>query len=159
MTDRPLTIEEATKFLEVSDKTIRRMLERGMLQEQERDRGRIVITAASLNAAAEQLAHERGQADQEAQLILASQAALLNLERERHAVELRAKEERINDLVAEVATLKTDQKYMVSNDDKIAYERRIAELETVIKVVQQQMTDQRENPPVEPQPKSWWNLW
>jgi excisionase family DNA binding protein len=159
MTDRPLTIEEATKFLEVSDKTIRRMLERGMLQEQERDRGRIVITAASLNAAAEQLAHERGQADQEAQLILASQAALLNLERERHAVELRAKEERINELVAEVATLKTDQKYMVSNEDKIAYERRIAELEAVIKVVQQQMTDQRENPPVEPQSKPWWKLW
>jgi excisionase family DNA binding protein len=159
MTDRPLTIEEATKFLEVSDKTIRRMLERGMLQEQERDRGRIVITAASLNAAAEQLAHERGQADQEAQLILASQAALLNLERERHAVELRAKEERINELVAEVATLKTDQKYMVSNEDKIAYERRIAELEAVIKVIQQQMTDQREKPPVGPQPKPWWKFW
>src|SRR5919199_540601 len=60
MTNRPpLTIDEAIDTLGVSDKTVRRMLKAGILQEQERDpKGRILISALSVDQAATRLTEQ-----------------------------------------------------------------------------------------------------
>jgi Helix-turn-helix domain len=61
MTNRPpLTIEEAIDSLGVSDKTVRRMLKAGILQEQERDpKGRILISALSVDQVVARLTEQR----------------------------------------------------------------------------------------------------
>jgi hypothetical protein len=51
MRETPYTIKEAADVLQVSDKTIRRMIDRGELAEECRDeQGRILISAASIAA-------------------------------------------------------------------------------------------------------------
>ena len=51
MRETPYTIKEAADVLQVSDKTIRRMIDRGELVEERRDeQGRILISAASVAA-------------------------------------------------------------------------------------------------------------
>ncbi len=51
MRTEPYTVKEAADVLHVSDKTIRRMIDRGKLKEQGKDEhGRILISAASIEA-------------------------------------------------------------------------------------------------------------
>lgn len=138
-TDRALTIAEAIDFLGVADKTVRRMIDAGELVEHERDsRGRIYLTPASLNAAAERLAHQRGDTERESSIVLASQAAIMDRALERHSVIVQEQHERIIALTEEVTTLRTEHQYMVSHDQRIAYERRIAELEALLQAEREQ---------------------
>jgi hypothetical protein len=67
MDREPLTIHEATESLGVSDKTIRRMLDTGILKEHSRDpRGRILIDPRTIDAAAVQLGRKKIASDTQA---------------------------------------------------------------------------------------------
>src|SRR5919202_5652364 len=127
MTNRPpLTIEEAIDTLGVSDKTVRRMLKAGILQEQERDpKGRILLSALSIDQAATRLTEQRKHDGHSEWLPAQAVAQTTALER---AVEtltgmLERREDMIDELQRlirqqdhELAELRAERKYLPSPD-------------------------------------------
>lgn len=140
MTNRPpLTVDEAVTALKISDKTVRRMLKTGILQEQERDaKGRILISALSIDQAASSLAEQHNHDNRQEWLPAQAVAQTTALER---AVEtltdmLERREERIEELERslrtqgdELAELRAERKYLPSPDRVHELEQKIRDLE------------------------------
>lgn len=144
MTNRPLTIDETIEALGVSDKTVRRMLKEGILVEYDRDaRGRILITPESIRATAEQLEERRsGDEGRARDFALASQADALNTTVDRFTQMIDERDGVIRQLTEELATLRTERKYLPSPDRVRELEQRIAELEAQLSVTPRPVTDQ-----------------
>ncbi len=155
MTNRPLSIAEAIKVLDVSEKTVRRMLKDGMLHEHSRDpRGRILITPESIAAAAEQIA-ERRHADEHAAtpqpIVLASQTASLDRTIERLTSMLDERDRIIREQTDELATLRTERKYLPAPGRVQELEQEVTNLRAQLAQRDRPLTDQ----PSQPIRKSW----
>jgi DNA-binding transcriptional MerR regulator len=142
MADRhalPLTIPEAADALAVSDKTIRRMLKAGILEEQTRDAaGRILITAHSVEVGAAQLGRKAigwpEQSTSDTRSVLgdrddesAALAQPLQMLRDILEGQLRERDRRIEELQGELADVKAAQKYLPLLEE--AERARLAQLE------------------------------
>src|SRR4051794_12322136 len=143
MADRhalPLTIPEAADALAVSDKTIRRMLKAGILEEQTRDAaGRILITARSIEVGAAQLGRKaigwpeqptsehRPAASPAQDIEETTLAQPLQMLRDILEGQLRERDRRIEELQGELADVRAAQKYLPLLEE--AERARVATLE------------------------------
>ncbi len=140
---RPLLIEETIEALGISDKTIRRMLKEGILQEQERDaRGRILISPASIAAVAQQLEERRSDEGRTAGFALAAQADALSSTVDRFTQMIDERDLVIRSLTEEVATLRAERRLLPPLERVHELEQRIAELEAQLSASARPMTDQ-----------------
>ncbi|HSH81851.1 MAG TPA: helix-turn-helix domain-containing protein [Herpetosiphonaceae bacterium] len=149
---RPLLIDEAIDALGVSDKTVRRMLKSGLLVEYGRDdRGRVLITPSSIEAARQQLTERRAEQDEVRELLpaLTTQAELLGRQLDRFTEMIDERDAVIRSLTEELTTLRVERKYLPGPGRVQELEQRIAELESQLAAVNsgnsRPMTDQAEN--------------
>jgi len=119
MTDRaPLTIQETMLALGVSEKTVRRLLKRGELEEHSRLLNRVLITAESIERVASQSGRPPAEPVQGATVMQAMpQPSELQQVSATFADLLREKDERIYALQRQVADLEAQQKYLPSLTD------------------------------------------
>ena len=138
MTKTPLTIQEAAELLTVSERTIRRMLDAGQLEEASRDaRNRIYITPESLDAAAVALGRKKASREEVREIAptLNSQSAAIEqaittfseMLRERDQ-RLQERDQRIYELQQEVARLEAERRYLPLQSARVEQlERELSE--------------------------------
>ncbi len=155
MTGRPLTIEETIETLGISDKTVRRMLKEGLLQEHSRDgRNRILITPGSIAQVAEHLKEQRGNDEPRGHdLAVTTQAAALERAVETLSQLLQDRDARLVALLEENALLKAERRFLPSAD-------RVRELEEEVVRLRAELGSR----PVTDQPgksirKGWLRRW
>jgi len=122
MSRTPLTIHEAAEMIGVSDRTIRRMLDAGQLQEASRDsRNRIYLTPESLDTAAVAMGRKKASREEVREIAptLNSQSAAIEQaihtftellhEREQR---IEARDRRIYELQQELARYEAERRYL-----------------------------------------------
>ncbi len=155
MTGRPLTIEETIETLGISDKTVRRMLKEGLLQEHSRDsRNRILITPASIAQVAEHLKEQRGHDEPRGHdLAVTTQAAALDRAVETLAQMIQDRDARLVELLEENAMLKAERRFLPSPDRVRELEQEVARLNAAL--ASRPVTDQAS----EGNRKGWLRRW
>ena len=138
----PLTIQETIRALGVSDSTVGRMLASGQLREHGRDpAGRILIDAASIDAAAVALGRAE-LAGSELQREIAPQMAALSQVMSTLAETIQRQEERIADLSLQLGAAQAEARLLPAR--AVHAEQRAAELEQKLDQAREENTRLRE---------------
>lgn len=137
MLQTPLTIQEAADLLSVSDKTVRRMLDDGILQEASRDtRGRILITPESLEAAAARSKRTKGSGQETREAAPAPDVAIAV---STFAEMVRERDQHIYELTNEIADLRAGQRALTMQAE--AAQARVQQLEQELAAANKELAE------------------
>lgn len=137
MVQTPLTIQEAADLLRVSDKTVRRMLDDGSLQEASRDmRGRILITRESLEAAAARSKRTKDSGGETREIAPAPDVAMAV---STFAEMVRERDQRIYELTDEIADLRAEQRVRTMQAE--AAQARVQQLEQELAAANEELAE------------------